>query len=229
MADEVALEAAPRTDRGTRPAGRTRRAGRVPAVVYGLGEDTISVTVPARELTHILASGANTLINLKLDGDSALTLARQVQRHPTRGELVHVDFVRVRTDVAVSAEVPLHLVGEAAGARDGGVVEQLLFALPIQAMPQDIPHELEADISHLEIGDHIRLEEVTLPPGVTTELEPETLVVQVAAPRVVEEPEAEAAEGEEVEGEEAAAEGEAPAAESEGAPAEGGGDEGGGE
>ena len=225
MADEVVLTAAPRSERGTRPAGRLRREGGVPAVVYGLGEDTLTITVPARELQHILASGANTLISLKLDGGAALTLARQVQRHPTRGDLVHVDFVRVRTDVAVSAEVPLHLTGEAAGARDGGVVEQQLFALTIQAKPQDIPHELEADISHLEIGDQLRLAEVALPPGVVTELEPETLVVQVSAPRVVEEPEA--AEGEEGEAGEAA-EGEAPAAEGEGeAAAEGGGDEGG--
>jgi large subunit ribosomal protein L25 len=122
--------------------------------------------------------------------------------------------------------VPLHLTGEAAGVKDGGVLEQLLFNLPIEAMPQNIPHDLEADVSHLEIGDQLRLEEITLPPGVTTELEPDTLLVQVIAPRVAEEPETtELAEGEEAaaEGEE----GEGAAAEGEGAPAEAGGDEGG--
>ena len=225
MANEVVLAAEPRSERGTRPAGRLRREGRVPAVVYGLGNETITITVPARELTHILATGANTLINLKLDAGDALTLARQVQRHPTRGDLVHVDFIRVRTDVAVAAEVPLHLTGEAAGVKDGGVLEQLLFNLPIQAMPQNIPHDIEADVSHLEIGDQLRLEEITLPPGVETELEADTLVVQVIAPRVVEEPEAELAEGEVAEGEGEAGEG--AAADGEGAPAEAGGDEGG--
>jgi large subunit ribosomal protein L25 len=229
MADEIVLVAEPRSERGSRPAGRIRRTGRVPAVVYGLGTETMAITVPARELNHILAGGANTLITLKLDGDDALTLARQVQRHPTRGELFHVDFIRVRTDVAVSAEVPLHLVGEPAGVKDGGVLEQLVFSVPIEAKPQDIPHDLEADVSHLEIGGHVRFEEVTLPPGVTTALEPDALVAQVLAPRVVEEPEVEAEEGEEVEGE-ALAEGEAPAAEAEGAPpAESGGGEGDGE
>jgi large subunit ribosomal protein L25 len=228
MADENLLLAEPRAERGSRPAGRLRRAGKVPAVVYGLDTDTVEVSVPARELNHILAGGANTLITLKLDGDDALTLARQVQRHPTRGDLLHVDFIRVRTDVAVSAEVALHLTGEPAGVRDGGVLEQLVFSVTIEAKPQDIPHNLEADVSHLEIGDQLRFSEVSLPAGVTSALDPEALVVQVVAPRVVEEPEAEEVEGEEgVEGE-AAAEGEAPAAEGE-APAEAGGEEGSGE
>ena len=124
MPDDVVLQAEPRTERGSRPAGRLRRAGQVPAVVYGLGGDTLAVTVPARELDHILAHGVNTLITLKLDGDDQLALARQVQRHPTRGDLVHVDFVRVSTDVAIAAEVALHLVGEAVGVRDGGLLEQ---------------------------------------------------------------------------------------------------------
>jgi large subunit ribosomal protein L25 len=227
MADDVSLLAEPRAERGSRPAGRLRRSGLVPAVVYGLGSDTVEVSVPARELNHILVGGANTLITLKIGGDDALALARQVQRHPTKGELLHVDFIRVRTDVAVSADVALHLTGEPAGVKDGGVLEQLVFAVPVEAKPQDIPQELEADVSHLSIGDQIRMTEVSLPVGVVTTLEPDTLVAQVIAPRVVEEevPEEgeEGLEGEEgVEGEEGA-EGEAAAAES------GGGDEGSGE
>ncbi|HEY8216689.1 MAG TPA: 50S ribosomal protein L25 [Acidimicrobiia bacterium] len=227
MPDDVTLTAEPRAERGSRPAGRLRRAGRVPAVVYGLGSDTQAVTVPARELTNILAKGSNTLITLRLDGDEALTLARQVQRDPTRGDLVHVDFIRVRTDVAVAAEVPLHLTGEPAGARDGGIVEQLIFNLPIEAKPQDIPTAIEHDISALEIGDQTRVAELTLPAGVTATVEEDALVAQVIAPRVVEEEVPEEVEGEEgVEGE--AAEGEGAAeAEAESTPSES--DEGGGE
>jgi large subunit ribosomal protein L25 len=223
MAEEV-LTAEPRAERGSRPAGRLRRAGRVPAVVYGLGGNTVTVTVPSRELTHILAHGANTLIRLHLGGDDQLTLARQVQRHPTRGDLVHLDFIRVRTDVAVSAEVALHLVGEPEGVRNGGLLEQLVFGLPIEAMPQDIPGSIDVDVAHLDIGDQFRLDEITLPAGVTATIEPDALIAQVVAPRVVEEVveavEGEGEEGEAVEGE--AAEG-APAAE---APS---GDEAGGE
>jgi large subunit ribosomal protein L25 len=222
MAEEV-LTAEPRAERGSRPAGRLRRAGRVPAVIYGLGGDTIPVTVPSREVTHILSHGANTLIRLRLAGDDQLTLARQVQRHPTRGDLTHLDFIRVRTDVAVSAEVALHLIGEPEGVRNGGLLEQLVFGLPIEAMPQDIPGSIDVEVAHLDIGDQFRLDEITLPAGVTATIEPDALIAQVVAPRVAEVAEVAEGEGEEAE----AAEGEAgegtPAAE---APS---GDEGGGE
>ena len=217
MPDDIVLTAESRTVVGSRPAGRLRREGRVPAVVYGLDTGTINVTVPARELQHILTgeAGANALITLKCDGDDMLTLARQIQRHPTRGELVHVDFVRIRGDVAVQAEIPVHLEGEPAGVRDGGVLEQLVFSLTIEAKPADIPNAIEVDVSALEIGDQMRIEELGVPAAVTVLHEPDELVVQVAMPRVIEEPEpveeGEEIEGEVPEGEEA--EGEAPAAE----------------
>jgi large subunit ribosomal protein L25 len=220
---DITLTADPRTDLGTRPAGRLRREGRVPAVVYGLGVDPLTVSVPSRELAHILSgeSGANTLISLEVDGDSVLTLARQIQRHPTRGDLVHVDFVRIRRDVAVSADVPLHLVGEPTGVRDGGLLEQLVFSVTVEAMPGNIPVALELDVTELAIGDQRRASDLSLPADVTTALDPETVVAQVAAPRVVVEEavEGEAVEGEAVEGEGAA---EAPSGE---ASSEGGGSE----
>lgn len=198
MAD-ITLVAEQRPEKGSRPSGRLRRAGKVPAVVYGLGVDTLMVTVPARELGHILSgkSGANTLISLEVDGDDVLTLARQIQRHPTRGELMHVDFIRIRRDVAVSAEIPVHLVGEATGVRDGGLLEQLIFNLTIEAMPGNIPVSLEVDVSALVIGDQVRVSDVPLGEGVATQVEDDTVVAQVAAPRVATEEEGEAVEGEE--------------------------------
>jgi large subunit ribosomal protein L25 len=198
---DITLAADPRSELGSRPAGRLRRQGRVPAVVYGLGNDTMNVTVPARDLSHILSgeSGANTLINLEVDGDTMLTLVRQIQRHPTRGELVHVDFIRIRRDVAVSADVPLHLIGEPAGVRDGGLLEQLVFSVTVEAMPGNIPVVFELDVSELVIGDQRRASDLAIPAEVTTQLDPETVIAQVAAPRVVVEEEV---EGEEVEGEE---------------------------
>jgi large subunit ribosomal protein L25 len=207
MAD-VLLTAEARSERGSRPAGRLRRTGMVPAVVYGLDADPVSVAVPARELAHLLAGegGVNTLIRLQLDGDEQLTLARQIQRHPTRGDLVHVDFVRIRRDVAVSAEVPVHLDGEAPGTRDGGMLEQLVFTLTIEAKPADIPNEIVVDVSSLELGGQLRIEDLTVPAGVAVQQEADELVVQVVVPRVAEEPteegaeEGEAAEGEEAEG-----------------------------
>jgi len=202
MPDDVVLTAESRTDRGSGAAGRLRREGRLPAVVYGLGGESTAVTVATHDLDLILAHGVNTLITLRLGNDDQLALARQVQRHPVRGDLVHVDFIRVRTDVAISAEVAIHLEGEAEGTKSGGVVDQQLFSLHIEAMPQNIPGGIELDISALEIGDHLRVSDLSLPDGVTTDVDAETLVVTVAAPRVAvaEEGEAEAGEGEEGEG-----------------------------
>jgi large subunit ribosomal protein L25 len=200
---ENTLIAEERTVIGSRPAGRLRRAGKVPAVVYGLETDTVQVAVPVRELNHILAgeSGVNTLITLRMNGEEHLTLARQIQRHPTRGDLIHVDFIRVRRDVAVAAEVPVNLVGEAEGVRDGGILEQLVFTLSVEAKPEDIPPGVEVDVSALAIGDQLRIADLRLPAGVAVQQEADELVAQVVMPRVAEEPEAEAAEGEEIEGE----------------------------
>ncbi len=197
MAD-ITLAAEPREERGSRPSGRIRRTGRVPAVVYGLGADAVAVTVPARELSHILAgeSGANSLINLTVGGDTQLTLARQIQRHPTRGELLHVDFVRIRRDVAITAEVPIHLVGEAVGVKDGGVLEQSTFHLTVEAKPADIPVSIEVDISELPLGGQVRIADLQLPRGVAATHDGEELVVHVVAPRGAEVGEGEGAEGE---------------------------------
>jgi large subunit ribosomal protein L25 len=198
---DITLASEPRTQLGSRSSGRLRREGKVPAVVYGLGTDSLSITVAARELQHILAgeAGANSLINLDVGGETVLTLARQIHRHPTRGELVHVDFVRIDRDVAVSAEIPIHAIGEAEGVKDGGLLEQLLFHLTIQAMPGNIPVSIEIDVEGLNIGDQLRVEDITLPEGVATEAESDFVVAQVAAPRVA----AEVEEGEEGEAAEA--------------------------
>jgi len=222
MADNT-LVAEQRSDFGSRPAGRLRRAGKVPAVVYGLAADTLSVAVPARELGHILQGdgGVNTLITLQLDGDDVLTLARQIQRDPLRGDFVHVDFIRIRRDVAVAAEIPVHLMGEATGVRDGGLLEQLVFSLQIEAKPEAIPNNIEVDVSELEIGDQLRIADLRLPADVAVQHEADELVAQVVMPRVAEEPEpAEGEEGELAEGEE----GEDAAASDEGGDADSSGD-----
>jgi large subunit ribosomal protein L25 len=212
---DVIITAEKRSELGSGPSGRFRREGRLPATVYGLGGEALSVTVPTRELEHVLhgAAGANTLITIKVDGDETLALARQIQRHPTRGELLHVDFVRIRRDVAVNAEVPVHIEGEAAGLREGGVLEQNLFTLTVSALPGSIPESIVADVTELNIGDQIRIQDLSAPEGVEFAHEPDELVVHVAVPRVVEEP----TEGEVPEGEEGAEAAEPGAAE--GAPA----------
>lgn len=203
MAQEVTLVADVNRPVGKSAARKIRREGKVPAIVYGLGTDPQPVAVPGRELQHILHGGANTLINLDLSGQTDLVLARQVVRHPVRHTLVHVDFIRIRRDQAVSAEIPIHLIGEPVGVREGGLLEQATFTLSIEAKPGDIPAGIEADVSALDIGDQVTVADLRLPPGVVTTQEPGDLVAHVTQPRGLELPEeAEAAEGEEAEGEE---------------------------
>ena len=196
---DATLTTEPRTASGTSAAGRLRREGKVPAVVYGLGTDTMPVAVSARELQHILSGGANTLITLQIDGADQLAMARQVQRHPVKGSLVHVDFVRVRADQTITAEVTLHLQGEAAGVKLGGMLEQMLFSVTVEAKPGDIPGAIAHDVSGLDMNDQLHVRELQVPAGVVIVNDPDDLVAQVSVPRGAEAAEGE--EGEAVEGE----------------------------
>jgi len=209
MADDLVVIAEPRSERGSGPAGRLRRAGRTPAIVYGLGGESTAVTVPTHDLDLILAKGVNSLITLRLDGADQLALARQVQRHPVRGDLVHIDFVRVDVDVTIAADVALVLVGEPEGVRSGGLLDQQVFTLPIEAKPNAIPASIEFDVSHLGLGDQLRVAELTLPAGVVITLEDDTLLAMISIPRGLA---SQGEEGEEGEG----GEGGAPAEESAG-------------
>jgi len=201
--NQVQLVAEPREGGGKSPARRLRREGLVPAVVYGLDAGTEQVSVPARALQHILTGGANTLIELMVNGTSQLTLAREIQRHPVRGTLLHVDFVRVRADQPIDAEVALHLIGDPTGVKDGGRLEQNLFQVRVTARAGDIPPLIEIDVSDMPLEGRLHVSDLPVLPGVTYALEPEALIAHVAIPRgmALEEGEGEAAEVEAAEGE----------------------------
>jgi len=212
VAEEITLTADATRPTGSRAARRLRAAGKVPAVLYGHGAEAKSLAVDARELRNALTgtAGLNALITLQVDSESHLAMARHLQRHPVKGSLDHVDFVIVRRDEIVTADIPIQLVGEATTLHnEDGVVDQQLFSLTIKAKPLDIPGAVEVDISGLTIGDAIRIGDLKLPSGVETDVDAEEPIVIGAAPQAVELPEeAEAAEA--AEGEEAAAEGAPP-------------------
>ena len=195
---------------GSRAAGRLRAEGKVPAIVYGLGKDPVSVAVGWRELRVALTgeAGLNTLIDLHVDGGSELVMVKDLQRHPVRRDVLHVDFLRVSRDQELTVDVPVTLVGEAKAVLDaGGVVDQVHFTLAVTSKPQNIPNELTVDVSGLALGDTIRVGDITLPADVTVHLDVEEAVVATSAGAEV--GEIEVPEGEEpAEGEEAA-EGEA--------------------
>ncbi|MEZ5182651.1 MAG: 50S ribosomal protein L25 [Acidimicrobiales bacterium] len=217
---EITLKAATGRELGNGPARRLRAAGQIPGVVYGLGADPIPVAVDWRPLREALTTdaGLNALIDLDIDGDVALTIVKELQRHPIRGDVLHIDFLRVSADAAITVDVPVVLEGEAKAVEsENGVVDHVLVTLAISAKPADIPNEITVDISGLAIGDAIRVGDLTLPAGVTTDVDAEDPVVTASFGEVAEAEETEGADGEAAEGGEAAA-GEA----AEGEAAEGG-------
>lgn len=186
MAKQIALAAQVRRSRGKGEARRMRRAGRVPAVAYGVGMESTPVSIDALELYHVLHTGAgtNAVISLGIDGRSQLVLAREIQRHPVRRDILHVDFVAVQQDVKVEVDVPITLEGEAVGAEAGGLVSQELYAVRVSVLPLEVPEHIVAHVADLGIGDVRRLADLELPPGVELLDDPERPVVSVLAPTV---------------------------------------------
>lgn len=205
---EVSLVAKAGRPTGSPAARRLRAQGQVPAVLYGHGIEAQPISVDYRELRAALAqeAGINALFALDVDGTSHLAVARQVQRDPLRWTVSHVDFIIVRRDELIGAEVPVRLTGRAeAIERINGLVDQQLFALSIRATPANIPTAIEVDISSVDVGTVIRVGELDLPEGVTTDVDAEEPVVAGYAPRLLElEEEPEEGEVEEAPAEEGA-------------------------
>jgi large subunit ribosomal protein L25 len=226
---EVKLRVEKRTDTGKGVARRARASGKVPGVVYGRGMDPVSVVVDRREFVTALHTdaGMNVLLSLQLDGESIPALARELQRDPVKGTLLHADFVKIDLQTEVEVDVRVLVVGESPGVKEGGVLDQPMHEVRVRCLPTDVPEQIEADISNLNIGDSLRVGDLAEGATYTILEEAEQTVVTIAAPISEEELEAmEAAAGVGVEEEEvpeeveAEVEGEEAAAE-EGAPAEG--------
>jgi large subunit ribosomal protein L25 len=202
---EITLVAEPGRATGSPESRRLRATGRIPAVVYGHGITAESVSVDARDFRAALSgdAGVNQLLSINVAGTDHLALARVLQRHPVRNTVIHIDFQVVSRTEVISADVPIILVGEAKDVeRNRGVLEHTLQSLTIHARPGDIPNAIEVDITDLVIGDAVRVGDLKLPRGVTTDNDPEDPVVMAEASEV-------AAEAEELEAEEAAAAAEA--------------------
>ncbi len=179
MADELVLTTESGRLLGSRSSRRLRRENKVPAVLYGLDGDPVSFSVEFSELRRVLTTDAslNALIQLEVEGERQLTIVKELQRHPVRGDVIHVDFVRVDPNVELHVDVPIVLEGDARKVTDGnGMVDQTMFSLSVFASPDSIPNELVIDISDLEIHGAIRVGDVSLPPRVRTEVDPEEAI-----------------------------------------------------
>jgi len=213
----------------SRETRRLRRSGQVPGILYGGTEEPFAFSVDERELRHALAaSGA--VLDLELGGKTTSAVLKDSQHNVVRGDTLHVDFLRVRLDVAIHAVVPLELVGgdDAPGVTEGGVLEHVLREVNIEALPNEIPERLEADVSEMNINDTIFLSSVKAPDGVTilddveentvATLSPPKLEAELEAldAELEEETERVGEDGEPVEGEDAEAEGDGDGAEASG-------------
>jgi large subunit ribosomal protein L25 len=217
---EVTIQAEARQGTGKGVARKLRAVGKVPAVLYGRGVDPVPVAVDRMSLMRAFKTeaGRNVLIDLEVaGGDTHLTLARELQRDPVRGTILHVDFLKIARDVEIEVDVPIHVVGEAPGVKEGGVIEHHIWSVHLACLPGNVPERLDADISRMAIGDMLRVADLQIPENVRILTAPDEAVLGVIVPQILkveeEAPAAEAVEG--VEGE--VAEG----AEGAAAPAEG--------
>ena len=179
------LNASPRDPDGSRATRRLRREGQVPGVLYGGEGEPVSFSVDGRELRAALhASGA--VVDLVVGGTSEPAVLKDAQRHPVRGEMTHVDFVRVNLNVAIQAIVPLIVIGaeESPGVVEGGVVDQPIREVNVEALPNEIPESIEISVATLNIGETAPLSAAVVPAGVTLLDEDDLVVVSLLAPRL---------------------------------------------
>ena len=197
----VQLSASPRDTVGKGAARSLRSAGKIPAVIYGHAREPQSLAVPTREFEKLLerVSAESTVIELDLGGTVARTLIREIQRHPFKKQILHIDFQELVAGEKVTVNVPIVLVGTPDGVRlSAGIMSQVLSELSILVDPVNIPRRIEADVTHLTIGHSLHVSDLTAPEGVEILDEPDSTVAVVSAPKAVEEvaPVAEAVEGE---------------------------------
>jgi large subunit ribosomal protein L25 len=210
---------------GSAESRRLRGNGTVPGILYGHGMTPLPVAVERRDLRIALsgAAGVNTVLDLTVDGTVYPAIVKELQRHPVRRSVIHVDFIQVNLDEEITVSVPLRLVGEAKAVEDeGGLVDPAVDSIEVVTTPRNIPAEFVVDVSEMTMDTVIRLGDVPMPDGVTATGDPESPVVTVLTMRA-EVAEIEAADAEAAAEQEAEAEGEAGAAEEgQEAPSEGG-------
>ena len=202
MSNQVKLSARPRSEAGRNAVGKVRARGAIPAVIYGAKDAATNLEVEKRDIENLLsrAVSENILVQLEIkDGEkttSRLSLIQEVQHHPVRGEIIHVDFHAVSMNEEIDAEVVLEPEGEPVGVKTfGGLLQQSMRLLPIRCLPQDLPEIIVVDVSALNIGESLHVRDIKLPQGVTAVPDEDLTVFLVSEPTVAEEPaiEAEAA------------------------------------
>ena len=181
---ETVLKATTRATRGKGAARKLRAEGRVPGVFYGHGVDAVAISLSSRDLLHFFHAnrGGATVVDLDVEGTIHMVIPREIQKDYLRGSYLHIDFLEVRRDEKVKMSIEIHEVGEAPGVKTGGVIEHHLREVEIECLPGDVPEQLEADISALELGDMLRVGDLVVPAGVEFLTDPATPVISVVTP-----------------------------------------------
>ncbi len=181
----ITIQASTRTAGGKGPAGRVRRSGKVPAIVYGPGDKGRAIAVEAKDIKAILHSplGGNTVVTLNVDGSAQLALLKSFDHDPITRGVVHADFYTVTLDRQITVQVPFILVGKSKGiASEGGMLRQIFRSLAVLTTPDKIPAKIELDITNLGLGESLHVRDLALPAGVTVRLDAGQTIVSIVAP-----------------------------------------------
>ena len=195
MAKILDLQAEVRTQSGTGAVKRMRKAGTIPAAVYGRKVKASNIQVHGKTFSKLLEGSAsdNILVSLKIAGEEQLALVQEVQHDYLRGGILHIDFHAVAADEEIHANVPVSMIGEAKGLKQGGLVEAIHHEIEVRCLPKDLPESIQIDVTGLEVGKGIHVSEITFPEGVTCRLGGDVVIIMCEEPKVEVEPEPAAA------------------------------------
>lgn len=189
--EQLLLKAELREEKGKEKSKKIRFFGNIPGIVYGRGMDNVMVKIPEIEVSKALKThaGANIVINLNIDGykDKEVTvMISEIQRDVFQKKILHVDFHKISLDEKVEVSVPVKLIGDAIGIKEGGVLDHVMWEVEIEALPMQIPKELELDISAMAIGDSLQVKDIKFPEGVTPKADLDEAVVIIHHPKAEE-------------------------------------------
>jgi len=181
---ESQIKAEIREGSGKADSSRLRRRGLVPCTIYGVTKESKSLAINKRELDKLL-SAAHSLINIDINGDEQTSVVKEIQYHPVKGDIIHVDFQRVKAGQEIQVSVPIKFTGTAPGLKAGGVFQTIRSELDISTLPKYLPNEIEVDISGLDVGDAIHVRDLNLE-NITIHIDEDETICLIAMPRQVE-------------------------------------------
>jgi large subunit ribosomal protein L25 len=190
---EIVEMKAEKRDIGKRVVKKMRTGGKIPAIFYGRGVEPLALSVDAKTFRTVIhgEAGTNVILKLNVEGkrEGQTAIIKEIQRNPVKDSFLHVDFLKIAMDEKIQAQIPVNVIGEAVGVKEGGVLQHGLWEVEVEALPKDLPEHIEMDVADLQIGDTVRIADLTVPEGVEILSDPEETVVSVVPPTELKEEE----------------------------------------